>query len=146
MVNLIERLDPERFEHVVCAIRHLGPNADRLPKDRVRVMCLDMKSDGFPLHLGALVRAIREAQPDIVHGRNWGAVEAVVAGRLAGIPRAWCIANTVWRADANAKEPWRRRRVSTTRVRVGASGGFGFVSTREICTRGAPVLRPIGFP
>ena len=108
MVNLIERLDPERFEHVVCAIRHLGPNADRLPKDRVRVICLDKKSTDSSVHLGALVRAIREAQPDIVHGRNWGAVEAVMAGRWAGI-RGVVHSEHGLEADSNAKEPGRRR-------------------------------------
>ena len=108
LVNLIERLDPERFEHVVCAIRHLGPNADRLPRDRVRVMCLERKATESALHLGALVRAIREAQPDIVHGRNWGAVEAVLAGRWAGC-RAVVHSEHGLEADANAREPWRRR-------------------------------------
>jgi hypothetical protein len=37
LVNLIERLDPKRFEHIVFALRSLGANADRLPRDRVRV-------------------------------------------------------------------------------------------------------------
>lgn len=108
LVNLIERLDPERFEHVVCAIRHLGPNADRLPHDRVRVMCLDKKSTDSAFQVGTLVRAIREAQPDIVHGRNWGAVEAVMAGRWTGC-RAVVHSEHGLEADANAKEPWRRR-------------------------------------
>jgi sugar transferase (PEP-CTERM/EpsH1 system associated) len=108
LVNLIERLDPERFEHVVCAIRHLGPNADRLPHDRVRVMCLDKKPTDSTLQVGALARAIREAQPDIVHSRNWGAVEAVMAGRWAGC-RSVVHSEHGLEADANVKEPWRRR-------------------------------------
>ncbi len=110
LVNLIDRLDPERFEHVVCAIRHLGPNADRLPKDRVRVVWLDKKSTDSTVHLGALVRVIREAQPDIVHGRNWGAVEAVMAGRWAGT-RGVVHSEHGLEADSNAKEPVRRRAI-----------------------------------
>ena len=70
LVNLIERLDPVRFEHVVCAIRHLGPNADRLPGDRVRLMCLGKKDTDLPLQVGALVRGIREVQPDIIVPRS----------------------------------------------------------------------------
>jgi sugar transferase (PEP-CTERM/EpsH1 system associated) len=108
LVNLIERLDPERFEHVVCAIRHLGPNASRLPRERVRVICLESKATDSSLHLGALVRAIREAQPDIVHGRNWGAVEATLAGRLAGC-RAVVHSEHGLDTDSNAWEPLRRR-------------------------------------
>jgi sugar transferase (PEP-CTERM/EpsH1 system associated) len=108
LVNLIERLDPERFEHVVCAIRYLGPNADRLPRERVRVICLERKVTESTLHLGAFVGAIREAQPDIVHGRNWGAVEASPAGRLAGC-RAVVHSEHGLETDANAWEPLRRR-------------------------------------
>ena len=108
LVNLIERLDPERFEHVVCAIRQLGPSADRLPKDRVRVMCLEMKSADSTLQVGTLARSIRDAQPDIVHSRNWGAIEAVIGGRLARI-RAVVHSEHGLEADAGAKEPWRRR-------------------------------------
>ncbi len=84
VVNLILGLDPERFEHVVYAIRQLGPNAERLPGDRVRVMCLDKKERGLPLQAGDFARAIREVKPDIVHSRNWGAVEAVVAAKWVG--------------------------------------------------------------
>ena len=30
VVNLINHLDPSRFEHVVYAVRRLGPNADKV--------------------------------------------------------------------------------------------------------------------
>lgn len=108
LVNLIERLDPGRFEHVVCTIRHLGPNLDRLPQDRVRVMCLGKKATDSPLHVRALVRAIRAVRPDIVHGRNWGAVEAVIAGRWT---RSCAVVHSEHglETDANAQEPLRRR-------------------------------------
>lgn len=108
LVNLIERLDPMRFEHVVCAIRRLGPNADRLPRDRVRVMCLGTRDTSLPVQVGAFVRAIREVQPDIVHSRNWGAVEAVMAGRWT---RSCAVVHSEhgMESDAGAKEPWRRR-------------------------------------
>ena len=62
LVNLIERLDPERFEHVVYAIRRLGSNADRLRTDRVRVMCLGKKDTDFPLQVGVLARGIRRGR------------------------------------------------------------------------------------
>jgi len=107
LVNLIERLDPERFEHVVYAIRRLGSNADRIPKDRVRVMNLGKKDTDFSLHAASLIRAIREVKPNIVHSRNWGAVEGILAG--------WCNRNCALvhsehglPADASSKEPRRR--------------------------------------
>jgi sugar transferase (PEP-CTERM/EpsH1 system associated) len=107
LVNLIERLDPVRFEHVVCAIRHLGPNADRLPRDRVRVMCLGKKDADSRVQVGSFVRGIREVQPDIVHSRNWGAVEAVMAGKWA---RSCAVVHSEHglEADTCEREPWRR--------------------------------------
>src|ERR1700682_2468106 len=77
LINLIERLDPSQFEHTVYAMRHLGASADRLPRDRVRVMCLGKKESDSRFQVPALVRGIREVKPHIVHSRNWGAVEAV---------------------------------------------------------------------
>lgn len=107
LVNLIERLDPERFEHVVYAIRRLGSNADRLRNHRVRVMCLGKKDTDFPVQVGPLARAIREIGPDIVHCRNWAAVEAVMAGKWV---RSCAVVHSEHGLDsnANAKEPWRR--------------------------------------
>jgi sugar transferase (PEP-CTERM/EpsH1 system associated) len=84
LVNLIERMDPNRFEHTVYALRHLGANADRLPKDRVKVICLSKKDTDSRVQVLALARGIRELKPDIVHSRNWAAVEAVIAGKWVG--------------------------------------------------------------
>jgi sugar transferase (PEP-CTERM/EpsH1 system associated) len=80
LVNLINGLDPERFEHVVYAMRLLGPNAERLPA-HVRVMCMGKRDTDFPVQLRRLMRDIRAVDPHIVHSRNWGAVEAVAAAR-----------------------------------------------------------------
>jgi len=76
LVNLIERLPATRFEHIICAVGCLGPNAERLPSDRVRTVCLEKEATGSRVQFPALVRTIREFQPDIVHSRNWGAIEA----------------------------------------------------------------------
>jgi sugar transferase (PEP-CTERM/EpsH1 system associated) len=108
LVNLVNRLDPLRFEHIVYAIRRLGPNADCLPGERVRVMCLGKKDTDSPLQAGALLRGIREVQPDIVHSRNWGAVEAVIAGKWA---RSCAVVHSEHGIEsaASEKEPLRRR-------------------------------------
>lgn len=80
LVNLINGLDPARFEHVVYAMRQLGPNADRLPGS-VRVICMGKRDSDFPVQLPRLVRDIRKIDPHIVHSRNWAGVEAVAAAR-----------------------------------------------------------------
>lgn len=108
LVNLIERLDPDRFEHVVCAIRRLGENADRLPKNRARVICLGKKETDSAVQVAALARAIREVKPDIVHSRNWPAIEAVIAGWWV---RSCSLVHSEHGLDAVSVkgEPWRRR-------------------------------------
>jgi sugar transferase (PEP-CTERM/EpsH1 system associated) len=107
LANLIENLDPGRYEHVVCAVRRLGPNADRVQAAGARVMCLE-KPPGRQFQAGILKRAIREVNPDVVHSRNWSAIEAVLAGRWAGC-RAVIHGEHGLEADTSAQEPWRRR-------------------------------------
>lgn len=106
LVNVITRLDPRRFEHVVSAIRALGPNEERLPKDRVRVMCLAGRGTSR-FQIGTLRRAIHEVSPDIVHSRNWAAIEAVVAGQGFRRPALVHSEHGI-ETDGAGKEPFRR--------------------------------------
>ena len=107
LVNLIERLDGHRFEHVVCAVRGLGPNADRLPLERVTVVSLNDRGSASRVQTPDLVRAIRRARPHIVHSRNWAAIEGVVAARVA---RNCAVVHSEHgtETDVAAREPWRR--------------------------------------
>jgi glycosyltransferase involved in cell wall biosynthesis len=47
-------------------------------------VCLETEARGTRIQIPAVARTIREFQPDIVHSRNWGAIEGVFAGRWAG--------------------------------------------------------------
>src|ERR1039458_3183888 len=107
LVNLLSRLDPCQFEHVVCTIRGLGPNAERLPKDRVKLISLGKKDAGSQFQTAALTRAIRQFRPDIVHSRNWAAIEEVIAGRWVG---SCSLVHSEHGLEglSTAKEPWRR--------------------------------------
>jgi sugar transferase (PEP-CTERM/EpsH1 system associated) len=106
LVNLINGLDPDRFEHVVYAMRQLGPNADRLPAS-VRVICMGKRDTDFPIQVRRLTRDIRAVDPHVVHSRNWGTVEAVAAARWV---RNCAVVHSEHglETDAGAKEPWRR--------------------------------------
>jgi len=107
LVNLIERMDADRFEHVVCTVRGLGPNAERLHKDRVQVLPLGESNSHSRFQTPALLRAVRRFEPDVVHSRNWGAIEAVVAGRMS---RGCAVVHSEHglEAAAGANEPKRR--------------------------------------
>ena len=106
MVNLINGLDPDRFEHVVYAMRQLGPNAARLPGN-VRVICMGKRDADFPVQIRRLARDIRSVDPHVVHSRNWGTVEAVAAARWV---RNCAVVHSEHglETDAYAREPWRR--------------------------------------
>jgi sugar transferase (PEP-CTERM/EpsH1 system associated) len=107
LVNLIQRMDARQFQHVVYTVRSLGPNAARIPHDRVQVVCLAKKQTDSSFHVPALAHAIREVKPDIVHSRNWAAIEAVIAGRWV---RSCALVHSEhgFQSDANATEPRRR--------------------------------------
>lgn len=104
VANLIEHLDPSRFEHLVITVRGQGPNADRLTRNGVTVQCLDGSSRW---QFTALRRAIRAFQPDVVHSRNWGAIEGVFAARWSGT-RFVVHSEHGIEAEESWKEPWRR--------------------------------------
>jgi sugar transferase (PEP-CTERM/EpsH1 system associated) len=107
LVNLINGLDPARFEHVVYTMRALGPNAERLPKDRATVLCQGKRDTDSRIQIGRLARAIRSVRPDIVHSRNWAAVEAVLAGKWV---RSCALVHSEHglEGDSNEKPPRRR--------------------------------------
>jgi sugar transferase (PEP-CTERM/EpsH1 system associated) len=107
LVNLIQSMDSNRFEHVVCTLRGLGPNLERLPTERVEVLTLADPGSPTRFQTPALAKAIRHHKPDIVHSRNWAAIEAVVASRLA---RAGAVVHSEhgFEASATLGEPWRK--------------------------------------
>jgi sugar transferase (PEP-CTERM/EpsH1 system associated) len=86
ILKLIAGLGKGRFEQRICTTR--GFNADfvrcHLPEDRLYVAGSPELKLQFPLF--RLARIMREYRPHIVHSRNWGALEAVVAAKLAGVP------------------------------------------------------------
>ena len=84
LVNLIGALAGE-LRHTVVAMTVAGPLAARLPGD-VEVIALDKRAGLDPGAVLRLARLLRRLRPDIVHSRNWGAFDAVVAAALARVP------------------------------------------------------------
>lgn len=72
------------LRHTVVTMTADGPLSDRLPAG-VAVHCV-AKRAGIDLRaIARLARLFRRLRPDVVHSRNWGAFDAVVAARLAGV-------------------------------------------------------------
>jgi sugar transferase (PEP-CTERM/EpsH1 system associated) len=109
LVNVIRHLDDsDQFEHIVVAMRRLGPNADRLSGSAARLLCLYKENSGSRFQIPALFRVIRECRPDVVHSRNWAAIEAVVAARLA---RCGAIVHSEHGLESDGNVPQPRRRI-----------------------------------
>ena len=84
--KLVTGLDQELFDHLICTTRGFEPDfANELEVgDRLFVAGRPERTLQFPLF--RLARIMRLCKPHIVHSRNWGAIEAVPAARLAGVP------------------------------------------------------------
>jgi sugar transferase (PEP-CTERM/EpsH1 system associated) len=85
ILKLIAGLGAE-FEQRICTTR--GLDAEFVQDCRLEeISCVASGSElslQFPLF--RLARIMREYRPQIVHTRNWGALEAVVAAKLADVP------------------------------------------------------------
>ncbi len=83
VVNLVTRLGGVR--HSVIAMTTAGPLAARLPAG-VGVRCLGKRPGIDARAILRLARELRRLRPTVVHSRNWGALDAVLAARLARVP------------------------------------------------------------
>jgi sugar transferase (PEP-CTERM/EpsH1 system associated) len=86
VINLINTMDCVNFIHTICCISRSGRNASRLTRRDVRVFEVG-KTDGRSLLLPLkLARLFQRTRADIVHTRNWGAIDGILGARLARIP------------------------------------------------------------
>jgi len=106
--RLVSGLDPAEFAHHVCAMRGFDPNIVSGTRLEGRVLQVGHSSERFQFPLVPLVRAMRSLRPDIVHTRNWGALEAVLAARIARVPVV-IHSEHGYDLDMLRGLPWRRR-------------------------------------
>ena len=86
VVNLINRLPPERFRHAVVALTEITEFRQRIQRDDVQFFALN-KPPGQGLKIAPRMRRLlRELQPAIVHTRNLGALEMALPAAWAGVP------------------------------------------------------------
>ncbi len=107
ILKLIAGLNDE-FEHRICTTRGFDADFVRTSFSEEKMYVagnFDLKLQ-FPLF--RLARIMRQYRPHIVHTRNWGAIEAVVAAKLAGVP-AVIHSEHGYEIDMFAGLPLRRR-------------------------------------
>lgn len=86
VVNLINGLDQQRYSHVILCLTRASRLVDRLRRNDVEILELGKEPGNswwLPLRLARLLRRL---EPDIVHTRNWGTMDAIVAARLGLLP------------------------------------------------------------
>lgn len=86
VVNLINRLDCERFRHSLCCIQRSGNFIGHVQRRDVKVFELN-KTPGLDWHLPGKLFQLFQANPvDVVHTRNWGTIDAILPAKMAGVP------------------------------------------------------------
>jgi sugar transferase (PEP-CTERM/EpsH1 system associated) len=82
---VIAGLEPGLFEHYICTMRGANLKDQHLMQE---VTFLNAGGDGaaFQFNVPRLVRLMKQVRPAIVHSRNWGGIEAVIAARVSGVP------------------------------------------------------------
>lgn len=84
VVNLVNATS-SRFRHVIVCMTADGPLHARL-RPGAEVIVLGKRPGQDPWALLRLVRLLRQLRPLIVHSRNWPAVDAIPAARVARVP------------------------------------------------------------
>ena len=86
LANLLNRMAPDRYRHVVVALTNATDFRRRVTRDDVEFIELH-KTPGHGIKLmPRLVGLFRRLRPSIVHTRNLAALEASVPAWLAGVP------------------------------------------------------------
>ena len=86
VVQLINRLPADRFEHVVVALTTIDDFSGRVTRGDVRYIALH-KPPGHAVPLySRIFRLLRELKPDVLHTCNFAALEVVPLGWLARVP------------------------------------------------------------
>ena len=85
VMKLVRGLETGTFEHYICALRGAAASPGEWASG-VTVLHAGREGAAFQFNVPRLVRVMRTIRPAIVHSRNWGGIEAIVAARLARVP------------------------------------------------------------
>lgn len=83
-IATLVRQASEGFEHVIVCLHSSGEAARLLPEGTL-VRELYKPPGNSPRFLLKLARTLHSFKPAIVHARNWGGTDGIIAARLAGI-------------------------------------------------------------
>jgi sugar transferase (PEP-CTERM/EpsH1 system associated) len=86
VLKVLGGLGEGQFEHHICAVRGIDTSFASRMNLAVKTYAAGNGEPGFQFPLFRLMRIMKGFRPHIVHTRNFGALEAILAARLAGVP------------------------------------------------------------
>lgn len=86
LVNLVNRLPPNQFEHSIVCLADSSDFERRITNPDVRVFSLHKKPGKDPALYKRYMRLLRAIRPDVVHTRNFGTIDLAPISALAGVP------------------------------------------------------------
>lgn len=86
VLKVAQNLGLGDFEHHFCGVRGIDKAFAEQMGVTDRAWAVGTPAPGFQFALFRLVRLMRNLRPQIVHTRNFGALEAIPAARMAGVP------------------------------------------------------------
>lgn len=86
VLKVIGGLGETEFEHRICAVRGIDATFAKREGLEGKAYSVDSGRSGLQFPLWRLKKVMRSFRPHIVHSRNFGALEAVPAAWLAGVP------------------------------------------------------------
>jgi sugar transferase (PEP-CTERM/EpsH1 system associated) len=88
ILKVVTGLPAESFEQRFCTTRGFDPALVHDLGLDGKVFVAGESQNKFEFLVNRLARIMKEYKPDVVHSRNWGAIEAIPAAKLAGVPVA----------------------------------------------------------
>lgn len=128
ILKLMTGLGDQYFEHRLCTTRAFDPDFVQAYALHDRLSVAGTAREGLQFPLFRLKSIFREFQPHVVHTRNWGAIEAIPAARLAGVP---VIIHSEHGYEVENLEGLPRRQRAFRRVVYGMTDSV-FAVTREL--------------
>jgi sugar transferase (PEP-CTERM/EpsH1 system associated) len=86
LLNMTSGMRAELFEHRICSLRGWDPEFSRRSMIDGKAFFAGENNGRIQFSIFRLARIMRQYRPHIVHSRNWGAIEAIFAARLARVP------------------------------------------------------------
>jgi len=83
IASLVQTTNRE-FEHIIICITQTGRSEELLPAG-TKVISLGKSEGNSILFIIKLAKVLKDLKPDVVHTRNWGGLDGILAARLAGI-------------------------------------------------------------